>query len=111
MKEIFPYNYLIQPMCEGEEIAYRAFVPKFPEMIILADNPLDLHKITVSIVEEEIKKRKKAKKEIPEPDLMGKFNGKILFRTSPQNHEKLVIEATSRNISLNKLLEEKINKK
>ncbi|MDX9970281.1 MAG: toxin-antitoxin system HicB family antitoxin [Candidatus Gracilibacteria bacterium] len=105
---MFPYNYLIQPIREGEEIAYRAFVPKFPEMIILAESPTELHEITVSIVEEEIKKRKKAGKTIPEPDLMGKYNGKILFRTSPQNHEKLVIEATARNISLNKLLEEKI---
>lgn len=106
---VCPYSYLVKPIGEGENMGYRAIVPKFPNMLIMADNPKELHDITVDIVSNEIKKLKKAGKKIPEADFMGKYNGKILFRTSPEIHEELVLEATAKSISLNKLIEEKIS--
>lgn len=44
--------------------------------------------------------------EIPEPPKPGEYKGKILFRTTPQKHYKLVKKAASQGKSLNKFLEE-----
>ena len=49
-------------------------------------------------------------KEIPEPPKQADFKGKILFRTTPQKHYKLVKKATSQGKSLNKFLDEIIEK-
>ncbi len=50
------------------------------------------------------------RKEIPEPVRLKEFKGKILFRTSPQKHYKLVKKAAAQGKSLNKFLDEIIDK-
>ena len=47
---------------------------------------------------------------ITEPPKPDEFKGKILYRTSPQKHYKLVKKASSEGKSLNKFLDEIIDK-
>ena len=49
-------------------------------------------------------------KKIPEPAKKETYKGKILVRTTPEKHYKLVKKASSQGKSLNKLLDEIINK-
>ncbi len=49
-------------------------------------------------------------KEIPEPPKPEFFKGRVTFRTTPEKHYKLVKKATSQKKSLNKLLNEIIER-
>ncbi len=49
-------------------------------------------------------------KEIPEPAKLKDYKGKFLLRISPEKHYKLVKKAASQGKSLNKLLDEIIDK-
>lgn len=103
-----PYNYLVIPVGEDGEDAYKAIIPKFKNLLIMSDSVEELHELVVEMIEEDIARRKKKKEKIPEPDYKGKFNGRILVRTEPAIHEKLYFEAQANNLSLNKYIESKL---
>jgi hypothetical protein len=103
-----PYSYLVIPIGEDGEKAYKAVIPKYKNLHIMADTPEDLHELVVELILEENKKRKLEGKKIPEPDYKSEFNGQILIRTKPQIHEKLYFEAQAHNLSLNKYIENRL---
>ena len=103
-----PYSYLVVPIGEDGEDAYKAIIPKFKNLHVMADSPEELHELVVELIEEDIVRRKKKKEQIPEPDYKGKFNGQILIRTEPEIHEKLYFEAQASNLSLNKYIENRL---
>lgn len=102
------YSYLVIPIGEDGENAYKAIVPKFSNLCIMADSPEELHELVIEMIQEDIARRRKEKEKIPEPDYIGKFNGQILIRTQPAIHEKLYFEARANNLSLNKYIEGKL---
>jgi len=102
------YNYLIKDISDGKEIAFKAIIPKFPEMLIMADTPEELHEAVVEEIKYSIKDRKKEGRPIPPPDNESKFKGKIIVRTTPELHEQLFYEAQANQLSLNKYIEMKL---
>lgn len=106
-----PYSYLVVPIGEEGEEAYKAIIPKFKNLHIMADSPEELHELVVEMIEEDLVRRRKEKEQIPEPDYKGKFNGQILIRTEPAIHEKLYFEAQASNLSLNKYIENRLQQK
>lgn len=103
-----PYSYLVIPIGEDGEEAYKAIIPKFKNLHIMADSPEELHELVIDLIQEETRQRKREGKKLPEPDYKGSFTGQILIRTQPKIHEKLYFEAQSRNLSLNKYIESRL---
>ncbi len=99
------YNYEVVPIGEDGEEAYKAVVPKFPGMLVMADDVTTLHEMVIETIKVEIYYRKKEGTPIPDPDMKTGFNGKVLLRMKPKIHKKLFYEAKSKNISLNKYIE------
>lgn len=104
------YSYLIKDISEGKKIAFKAIIPKFPKMLVMADTPKELHEAVVETIELAIKQRKKEGRPIPERDTKSdsNFKGTIIIRTTPQLHERLYYEAQANQLSLNKYIESKL---
>lgn len=98
------YSYLVVPIGEDGEAAYKAIIPKFSNILIMADTLEELNGLVIEMIDEEIKRRKEHGEPIPEQDYQGHFNGKILVRVSPNLHEELYYQAQAHNLSLNKYI-------
>ena len=108
IKKALNYKYTIIPIgIDGEE-AYKAIIPKFPKMLIMADTPKGLHEMVTDVLEETIKELKKTGEPIPSPDTEPKVSGKILLRVKPQLHAQLLHEAQAHQMSLNKYIASKL---
>ena len=102
------YNYLIVPIGEDGEEAYKAVIPKFPKMLIMADTIEDINQLVPETIEETIEELIKEGRPIPAPDKNTKFSGKILLRLDPSLHEELYHQSQAQSVSLNKLISEKL---
>lgn len=103
--------YMVNVSEDPKKVAFRAVVPKFPELLILIDPKLDdPHDVVMCTVQCAIDDYKKAGKKLPAVDRVAsaKFKGKILIRISPQLHEKLYLEAKASRVSLNSYIEGKL---
>lgn len=107
MKEC-EYSYLVVPIGENGEEAYKAIIPKFGNLLIMADNIEELNEAVIEMIEEDIIRRKKEGETIPEPDREANFNGKILLRIPSDLHEELYYQALANNLSLNKYIENRL---
>lgn len=99
------YSYLVVPIGDGKEQAFKAMIPKFNNLLAMADTMEELNELVVEMIDEDIKRRKKDGKPVPTPDYQSSFNGKILVRVSPNMHEELYYQAQANNLSLNKYIE------
>lgn len=104
------YSYLVIPIGEDGEEAYKAVIPKFSNILVMADTIEELNESVVEMIDEDIRRRKKEGVPVPEPDRDSKFNGKILLRINPEIHEELYYESLANNLSLNKYIENKLKK-
>ena len=102
------YSYLIIPIGEDGDEAYKAIIPKFNNILVMADTVEELNEAVIEMIDEDIERRKKSGESIPEPDYSGNFNGKILLRINPEIHEKLYYESMAHNLSLNKYIESRL---
>ena len=106
------YKYLIVPIGEEGDPAFRAIIPKFSNIHSFADTVKELHEVVVEMITEEIGERKNKKIPIPEPDTQPKdFNGRILLRIDPEMHAELALQAQANEMSLNKYLAQKLQAK
>ena len=105
------YSYSVIEISEGDEIGFKAVIPRFPKLHIVADSPSELHNAVQIAIKEEIKVYKKRKKKIPKPDIY-KCSGKFILRLKPEIHEALVhlskAEGKTLNQYLNNLIEGQI---
>lgn len=102
------YNYFVINISDSEGEGYKAIIPKFPGILVMADTVEGLHeqvKYTINLV---IKKLKKKGKQIPPEDNPSKFKGKVMLRIPPELHEQLYFEAQAHKTSLNKYIESKL---
>lgn len=102
------YNYLVVDIGNDKEEGYKAVIPKFPHILVMADTVKELHEqveFTLDLVIENLKKHGKP---IPPKDNPSKYKGKVMLRISPELHEKLFYEAQANNSSLNKYIESKL---
>ena len=102
------YSYTVMDISEGNEIGFKAIIPKFPKLHILADSPSQLHDVVQIAIHEEIKMYKNKNKEIPKPDVY-KCSGKFILRIRPEIHQMLTelskAEGKTLNQYLNRLIE------
>ena len=102
------YNYLLVDISDGKGEAYEAVIAKFPNVLVMADTPEELHEQVIETLDMVIEDLKKAGKPIPPPDYQSKFSGKVLLRVKPALHEKLYLEAQANQVSLNKYIESRL---
>lgn len=102
------YLYLLVDISDGKGQAYKAVIPKFRNVHVMADTPEELHEQVVYTLNMVIEDLKKAGKPVPPADKPSKFSGKVLLRVKPQLHEKLYLEAQANQTSLNKHIESRL---
>lgn len=102
------YSYLLVDLSDGKGEAFKAVIPKFPNVLVMADTPKELHEQVIYTLDLVIEDLKKDGKPIPPPDDSSNFSGKVLLRIKPQLHAKLFLEAQANQTSLNKYIESKL---
>ena len=106
------YNYTVVDISEDGDIGYKAIIPKFPNVYIVADSPEELHEVVCIMIDETIEDYKKEGRPIPEPDNAPvKYSGKFTFRTKPEIHQRLAELAQAENSSVNKYVEKIVKEK
>ncbi len=110
MENIKPsdYSYYVINIGDGKEDAFKAVIPKFPNVHAYGDNAQELNDGVIAGLEVALEDLEKAGKTPPKPDKKSGFNGKILLRVDPETHEKLLYQALAHNLSLNKYIESRL---
>lgn len=110
MKNIKPsdYSYYVINIGDESEDAFKAIIPKFPNIHAYGDTPEELNDGVIAAIELELEELEKKGENPPSPDRKSDFNGKILLRIDPEIHEKLYYESLAHNLSLNKYIESKL---
>lgn len=93
-----------------EDNCYVASVAELPGCMSDGETIEEATNMIKDALQEYIETAIELNKEIPEPPRAEEFKGRILFRTTPQKHYKLVKKAASQGKSLNKFLDEIIEK-
>ena len=107
---MFPYRYTILEITEGEEIGFKAIIPAFPNLYVVANSPSELHEAIKTIVYEEIEYLNSKGKKIPEADNVQKFSGNFTVRIKPELHKRINELAQSANVSTNKYVSNLLEK-
>lgn len=102
------YSYYVINIGDDKEDAFKAIIPKFPNIHAYGDNPKELNDGVIAAIEFELEELEKKGKTPPLPDKKSDFNGKILLRINPEIHEKLYYESLAHNLSLNKYIENRL---
>ena len=109
---MFPYRYTIVEITEGKETGFKAIIPSFPNIYIVAESPSELHEAIKTMINEEIKYLDSKGKKIPKADNIQEFSGNFTVRIKPELHKRINELAQAGNVSTNKyvsnLLEEGI---
>ncbi len=103
------YKYLVFPIGNQDEPAYKAVIPAFNNAIVYGDTLEEIGEGVQFAIEEEIKDLNTKGLSISKQDVSAKTSGRILIRISPVLHEKLMIEAMANQKSLNRYIEEKLS--
>lgn len=101
------YTYSVRWSAEDE-----TFVGEVAEMKLLIGcgaSPAEALREIMKIVADSIDILTREGKEIPEPFSRRKFSGVFNVRTSPSKHKELVMEAARQGVSLNQLVNLKLN--
>lgn len=108
------YKYTVVEISENWEIWFKAIIPSFPKLFIVADSAEELHNAVKLWIKEEIKYLKLKWKNIPKTDNLDlwQYSWNFVLRIKPELHKRLSEIAESKWWSLNKyisnLVEEKI---
>ena len=108
-KNPIDYDFLVHNISERDTRGYMAIIPAFNNAVVFGGTFDELEKGIIFMIETEIKDLKKSGKPIPPPDRKSKFSGKFIIRINPKLHEKLVLESKSREMSLNRYIEQKLS--
>lgn len=107
---MFPYKYTIVDISEKNETGFKAIIPAFPHLYIVADSAEELNQAVQTLVEEEIQEMKIQKKKIPTPDNEGNFTGNFTLRIKPALHKRISELAQAKGSSLNSFISENLEK-
>lgn len=100
------YSYRLK--WSSKEKAVVAEVIEFPELrVVQRTYPKALRAIQ-KLVSEHIVKHKQMNKKIPSPLSERDYNGQISLRMTPELHQKLSYEAAEQGVSLNNLINRKL---
>ena len=104
------YKYTVIDISEEGEVGFKAVIPKFPKVHVVADSPKELHEAVNAAIEEEIKFYKKKGVPVPKPD-MNKYSGKFVLRIEPEIHEMLAELSSAEGETLNQYVKSLIKEK
>ena len=106
------YKYSVVDISENWETWFKAVVPSFPRMLILADTPDQLHEVVKITIKEEIEDLKKEWKRIPKPDNIdaNRYSWSFVLRVKPALHKRVTDLAQAKGCSINKYVSDLIEK-
>lgn len=107
---MFPYKYTVQDISEWDETWFKAIIPSFPWLYVVADSAEELHSVVKIAVNEEIEELKKSWKKTPQPDNAMNCTWNFTVRINPALHRRIAELAMSKNISMNKFVWELFEK-
>jgi predicted HicB family RNase H-like nuclease len=100
------YTYRVIWSAEDEE--YVGLCAEFPSLSYLDEDPLKALQGITNLVKEIIVDMEINNEKIPVPISAKSYSGKFQVRISPERHRMLAIEAAEQNISLNRLISDKL---
>jgi predicted HicB family RNase H-like nuclease len=101
-------KYLYSVGWSDDDKAFVARVAEFPSLAAHGDSQAEALAEIKSVVKFVVKDLRKNKETIPEPIGKRSYSGKFVVRMPEYLHRKLAIEASQQNISLNQLLNLKL---
>jgi len=107
---MFPYKYTIIDISEEKEKGYKAIIPAFPNLYIVADSVKELDQTVKQMINEEIEQLNKQKKTIPLADNTENYSGTFTVRINPILHKRISDLAQANDISTNKFIENLLSK-
>ena len=102
------YTYRVTWSAEDE--AYVGLCAEFPSLSWLAAEPETALTGIRQVVAEVVADMETGGESIPEPLALRDYSGKFLVRIPPEEHRRLVQEATEANVSLNRLISSKLSR-
>lgn len=94
------YTYRVTWSSEDNE--HVALCAEFPSLSYLAEEPQEALSGLMDTVKEVIEDMASNGEEIPVPYALREYSGKLILRTTPEQHRNLAIQAAEQSISLNK---------
>ena len=95
------YHYSIVYIGEKPGVGYKAVIPKFPKILIMADAAEELPALVKMSLEMAIEESEETDLPLPPPDFDGDYSGNVMLRIEPALHEHLVHVAKASGKSLN----------
>jgi len=102
------YTYRVQWSEEDQEFV--ATCAEFPLLSWLEDEQGKALNGIIRLVIETVADRQARHKDVPEPIASRKFSGQFKVRIPPERHRQLVTEAAEQDVSLNRLVSDKLAK-
>jgi predicted HicB family RNase H-like nuclease len=100
------YTYRVIWSVEDEEFV--GLCAEFPSLSYLDDTHIAALEGITNLVKEIVVDMEANGEIVPEPISEKKYSGKFMVRITPERHRMLAIEAAEQNISLNRLISDKL---
>ena len=98
------YKYTVLDISDWDEIWFKAIIPSFPWIFVLADSVEELNSVVKISINEEIERLKSIWKNIPEEDNIINTSWKFQVRLRPVLHKRLIEISSAKNISMNQFI-------
>ncbi|MDJ0742947.1 MAG: toxin-antitoxin system HicB family antitoxin [Xenococcaceae cyanobacterium MO_167.B27] len=102
-------HYTYRTIWSTEDEEFVGLCAEFPSLSYLDETPLKALEGIMNLVKDIIADMETNKEEIPVPFSNKEYSGKFQIRITPERHRMLAIEAAEKNISLNRLINDKIS--
>lgn len=101
-------HYTYRVIWSAEDNEFVGLCAEFPSLSYLAETQSEALSGIANLVKDIIKDMEAGTEHIPEPISEKKYSGKFQIRITPERHRMLAIEAAEQNISLNRLVSDKL---
>ena len=103
-------HYTYRVFWSDEEQEFVALCAEFPSLSYLADRPAGAVSALQQLVDETVADMQENNEPIPQPLSERQYSGKFNIRISPALHRALAIEAAENQISMNRLISDKLSR-
>ncbi|PJM78606.1 type II toxin-antitoxin system HicB family antitoxin [Bifidobacterium scaligerum] len=101
-------HYAYRVRWNEESNTFVASCAELPEVTFTSDSQLEAFVGIRLAVAEEAERRQSQSEEVPEPLAERHYSGRILVRVPPELHRRLTIDAAEQQISLNRLISNRL---
>ncbi len=103
-----PDHYTYRVSFSPEDLEHVATVAEFPSLSWLAGTPQDALSGLTELVHDVVADMERNGEPVPEPLADREYSGRFQVRVLPELHRSLVIRAHEQNVSLNRLVSDKL---